>query len=309
MGVTSNPLESSNQVFAQDKDFWNHYLKGRPSVPPQFFSRLFAYHSSRSNGFVTAHDVGAGNGPYSATLRSKFSHVIVSDIAPDNVRFAEARLGTDGYSYRASRVEDVDDIPPGSVDMVFATNVLHFCDQDVAMASIARQLRSGGTFACAAFGAARFDDERVQQLYTKLGQVGARELLKTLSDSEKLVQAMARTKGAYNVAPLDAELWRPGAQRIHLNMPPEGMTSPLPPEIQVEEPVYAGVDDVAIFEEEEGWGFVMDLAGVREHLESFPFGRDSGKEFAELWGEIEKIVGNGSVRGHWPAKVILATRR
>lgn len=301
--------EKSKDVFAKDKAFWNNYLKGRPSAPDVFFDRLFRYHQEHNGRLGAVHDVGAGNGPYAAKLRSKFQHVIISDIAPDNVTFAKERLGTDGFSYRTAKVEEGEDIPDGSVDMVFATNVMHFCDQKLAMEVIAKQLRPGGTFACAAFGAAHFEDPRVQGIYVSISQIGARELLKTLNDPDKLIAAMARTQGAYNVAPLDEALFLPGAQRVHLNMPKGGMTSPLPPECQVDEPLHTGANDVEVFDSEEGWSFVTDINGIREHVASFPFGRSDSEAITQLWRQLEEVVGDGPVKGHWPAKIILATRR
>ncbi|KAL1983763.1 hypothetical protein VTN96DRAFT_9935 [Rasamsonia emersonii] len=307
--TTPAPFDSKDKLFAKDEAFWNNYLKGRPSVPDVFFERLFRYHQEHHGKFGTVHDVGAGNGPYADKLRSKFQHVIISDIAPDNVALAKDRLGTDGFSYRAARVEEGDDIPDGSVDMVFATNVMHFCDQKVAMEVIAKQLRPGGTFACAAFGAACFEDERVQDIYTRIHQSGGRALLEKTDDPEKLIAVMARTQGPYNVAPLDEALFLPGAQRIHLNMEKGGITAPLPPDIQVTEPLHTGANDVEVFEREEGWSFVTDLEGVREHVASFPFVREDTAAFAELWREMEDVIKDQPVKGHWPAKIILATRR
>ncbi len=307
--TTPAPLDSKDRIFAMDKTFWNNYLKGRPSAPDVFFDRLFHYHQEHHGEFGTAHDVGAGNGPYADKLRSKFQNVIVSDIASDNVVLAKDRLGTDGFSYRAARVEEGDDIPPGSVDMVFATNVMHFCDQKAAMEVIAKQLRSGGTFACAGFGAARFEDAHVQDIYTRISQSGGRALLKKADDPEKLAAIMARTQGSYNVAPLDEALFLPGAQRIRMNMENGGITAPLPPEIQVIEPLHTGANDIEVTEREEGWSFVTDLDGVREHILSFPFAREDPEAFAELWREMEDVINDRPVKGHWPAKIILATRR
>ena len=303
------PFDSKDRIFAKDKTFWNNYLKGRPSAPDVFFERLFHYHQEHHGRFGTVHDVGAGNGPYADKLRFKFQHVIISDIASENVVLAKDRLGTDGFSYRAARVEEGDDIPAGSVDMVFATNVMHFCDQEGAMEVIAKQLRPDGTFACAGFGAARFEDARVQDIYTRINHSGGRALLKKADDPEKLIAVMARTQGPYNVAPLDEALFLPGAQRIHLNMEKGGLTAPLPPEIAVTEPLHTGANDIEVTEREEGWGFVTDLEGVREHVLSFPFAREDPAVFAELWREMEDVVKDRPVKGHWPAKIILATRR
>ncbi|KAJ5245022.1 S-adenosyl-L-methionine-dependent methyltransferase [Penicillium chrysogenum] len=305
---TTSSFDSNDKLFEKGQAFWNNYLKGRPSAPDIFFQRLFNYHQSHSGHFGTVHDVGAGNGPYAQILRSKFQHVIISDIAEENVVLAEDRLGHDGFSYRAARVEEGDDIPQGSIDMVFATNVMHFCDQSLAMNMIAKQLRPGGTFACAAFGAAQFDDPQIQDIYTRINHSGGRALLKKADDPDKLLAVMARTQGKYNVAPLDESLFLPGAQRIHLNMQKGGITAPLPPNVKVNEPVYTGVDDVEVFLQEEGWSFVANLESVKEHVLSFPFARED-PHFGELWQEMEEIIGDSTVRARWPAKIILATRR
>ncbi len=177
------------------------------------------------------------------------------------------------------------------------------------MEVLARQLRPGGTFACAGFGTAVFEDERVQGIYARIHQAGGRTMLRKAGEPDKLAAVMARTQGAYNVAPLDEALWLPGAQRVRLNMEKGGITAPLPVEVQVDEPMHGGVDDVEVAEREEGWGFVADLAGLREHVESFPFAKEDPAGFEELWREMEDVVGEREVRGHWPAKVILATRR
>ncbi|KAI9931199.1 hypothetical protein ASPWEDRAFT_233835 [Aspergillus wentii DTO 134E9] len=296
-------------LFAKGEAFWNNYLKGRPSAPDVFFERIFNYHQEHNGQFGVIHDVGAGNGPYANTLRSKFQHVIISDIAAENVSLAQDRLGTDGFSYRAARVEEGDDIPDGSVDMVFATNVMHFCDQELAMQVIAKQLKPGGTFACAGFGGAYFEDDRVRDIYTRIYHCGGRALLKNADDPAKMIGAMARTHGAYNVAPLDEALFLPGAQRVHLNMQHQGIAAPLPPEVEVTEPLHTGVEDVQVFEMEDGWDFETDLNGLREHIESFPFANQDPVAFAELWLEMEEVVKDQTVKGQWPAKVILATRR
>ena len=126
-------MASNGIIFAQDKKFWNYYLKGRPQAPDSFFDRIFSYHQAHGGAFGTAHDAGAGNGPYAQKLRHKFEHVIVSDIVARNVELAQDRLGTDKFSYRTTKVEEAEDISAGSVDMVFAKNVMHFPDQNVAM--------------------------------------------------------------------------------------------------------------------------------------------------------------------------------
>ncbi|KAL5316087.1 hypothetical protein ACEPPN_016964 [Leptodophora sp. 'Broadleaf-Isolate-01'] len=309
--MESNGTTSNGTIFAQDKHFWNNYLKGRPRAPDVFFERIFNYHKVQGGAFGTAHDVGAGNAPYADKLRSKFSRVIVSDIVPKNVELARDRLGTDGYSYRAAKVEEADGLPAGSVDLVFATNVMHFPDQEEAMAAISKQLRSGGTFVCSVFGPAHFEDPALQGLWTRISHEGGRVLLKNADKPDQTVAIMARTQGSYNVAPLDPELYHAGALRVHLNMGKGGIIELLPPEeaYRNKEPNYTGPDDVEIFEDEKGWDFEIDLEGVKEHIGSFPYVKVDPTAFTGFFRELEELVGNKKVKGYWPAKVILATRR
>ncbi|KAK3382220.1 S-adenosyl-L-methionine-dependent methyltransferase, partial [Lasiosphaeria ovina] len=306
-------MDSTGTIFARDDKFWDNYVKGRPRVPESFFERIFGYHKAKGGAFGTVHDVGAGNGPYAQRLRARFAHVIVSDIAPTNVDLARARLGTDGYSFRAAKVEEADDLAPGGVDMVFATNVMHFPDpQAAAMAAIARQLRPGGTFAAALFGPARFHDAALQDLWARFSHEGGRQLLRTVDDPDQTVRVMARTQDEYSVAPLDEALFVPGALRVHLNMAHGGIQGMLPPEEAhraAAEPSYAGPADVDVREDEPGWSFETDLAGVREHFGSFPFISQFPDAFAGLYAELDALLAGGKrVEGYFPVKIILATR-
>ncbi|KAJ5592635.1 S-adenosyl-L-methionine-dependent methyltransferase [Penicillium hordei] len=304
-------MNLDTKIFAQDKEFWNNYLKGRPQAPESFFNRIFNYHESHGGVFGTVHDAGAGNGPYSQKLRSRFQHVIVSDIVAKNVGLAEDRLGTDGFSYRTAKVEEVDDILPGSVDMVFATNVMHFPDQQVAMAAIAQQLKAGGTFACGSFGPARFYDAKLQDLWQRISHEGGRQLLKKPGiSSSDTIRVLART-GDANMAPLDPEVFVSGAQRVHLNFRSGGITGLLPPEAyRKTEPNFTGPDDEVLFEDEEGWSFEKDLDGIKEHFCSFPFVAENLAVLAGLFAELDELLGDGRVvRGYFPAQIILATRR
>lgn len=305
-------MDSNAKTFARSEAFWNNYLKGRPRAPNAFFSRIIQYHQAHNGQFGTAHDVGAGNGPHAQQLRDSFRHVIVSDVVPENVRLAQERLGTDGFSYRAAPLERADDMSPGSVDLVFTANVMHFVDQDAAMRAVAAQLRPGGTFACAGFGPARFEDADVQDVWARITLQGGRVLLRKADHPEQTARIMARSQDGYDVAPLDPKWFLPGALRMHLNMEKGGLTKLLSPEDQerTAERRHTGPDDVETWEYEEGWSFETDLDGVKEHFTSFPFSAESPDAFIELWREMERLLGDGRpVRGYWPAKVILATRR
>ena len=297
-------------IFARDEAFWNNYLKGRPTAPEAFFNRIFGYHEEKGGRFGTAHDAGAGNGPYGQKLRSRFETVIISDITPENVQLAQDRLGTDGFRYRASRIEDAADITPGSVDLVFATNVLHFAHQEEALQAIASQLRPGGTLVVGAFGSARFRDAAVQDVWARITHQAGRALLRHSDTPEQVQKIMERSSGFYNVAPLDERFFEPGARRVHLNMGEGGLTSLLPPEVEATEPSYIGPGDVEVWEEEEGWSVKTDLDGITSHFASFPFSTLDPSSYKELWEELGQLLKGGRlVEAYFPATIILATRR
>ncbi|OKL55328.1 hypothetical protein UA08_09369 [Talaromyces atroroseus] len=305
-------METPGQIFAQDDKFWDNYSRGRPQVPDSFWDRVFDYHQIKGGVFGTVHDVGAGNGPYAQRLRSRFANVIVSDIVAENVTLARDRLkGQEGFSFRTAALEEADDIPEGSVDMIFATNVMHFAEpQREAMAIIARQLRSGGTFAASLFGPARFYDARLQNLWERLSHQGGRELLKVSDNPDQIIKVMARTQDLYNVAPLDRALFGDNI-RIHVNMEHGGIQGMLPPEFAHKntEPDYS-VGDNEINEHMNGWAFKTDLAGVKEHFGSFPFISRFPGAFTDLYKELDELLADGkTVEGYFPVTIILATRK
>lgn len=310
MGSTND-----DKIFQKDKSFWDNYLRGRPKPPESLFRRIFDYHEAHGGSFGTVHDVGAGNGPFASTLASRFAHVILSDVAASNMELAKQRLGNTGtFTYRTAGMDEIEDLAPGSVDMVFASNVMHFgADQQATMAAIAKQLKQGGTFACAVFGPARFAGSNLQHLWEQISHQGGRELLQKSTSPQQTALIIARTDGFYNVAPLDPSHFAHGALRIHLNMRQGGLTPLLPPEMAhlYVEPNHTGPDDIEIFEDEEGWVFEMNSSEVLEHMLSFPFVDPSSAVIGKLLREVRGLVagedGRAKFPGWWPAKLILAT--
>lgn len=306
-------MGSNSNIFAQDNQFWDNYL-GRPKPPESFFDRTFSYHESKGGVFGTVYYVGAENGPYTQKLRSRFAHVIVSDIVADNVELAQRRLtGEGGFSFRVAELQDADDIEAGSVDMVFATNVMHFPDlQDAAMANIARQLRRGGTFVAAQFGPVRFDDSDMQDLWARISHEGGRQLLKAVDNPSETIRVMGRAQDTANIAPFRPGLFKPGAQRIHLNMEEGGIQGVLPPEeaSRDTQPSYTGSEDVLLYENEDGWKFEAGLAGVKAHFGSFQFVSQFPNAFEDLYKELDILMADCRiVKSCFPVMIILATRR
>ena len=159
-------MDSNRKIFARDDKFGDNYLKGRAAsaryllrphiwLPPSQGQR--AWDRPRRWGWQRT---------YAQRLRSRFAHVIVSDVVAENVELTRARVsGADGFRFRTSKVGEADDVVAASVDMVFATNVMRFPDpQAAAMRAIPHPLRPGGTFASALFGPARFHDAKLQDL-------------------------------------------------------------------------------------------------------------------------------------------------
>lgn len=310
MAISTN-IDSNGSIFARDETFWNNYLEKRPQAPASFFERIYNYHQENSGHFGSVHDIGAGNGPYSRKLRSKFAHVIVSDIVAENVKLAAERLGDDGFTYRTAKLEEADDIPTGSVDMVFITNIMHFVDQRAGMEAVTKQLRPGGTFVCAGFGPALFNDEKIQGVWNRISQQGGRLLLQRADNPQETINIMQRSSDAYNVAPLDEQIFLPGAKRIHMNMEKGGITGLLPPERyrEVTEPDHNGTNDVVTFENDEGWSFRADLDGFKKHFNSFPHSSIDPDAFTGLWQEVEDLLRQGrKLDGCFPATLILATK-
>lgn len=203
-------MGNNRNFFALDDAFWENYLKRRPRVADSFFDRIFNYHRA---SFGAVHDTGAGNGPYAQRLRSRFYHVIVSDIMAENAELARHRLqGAKGFSFRTSPLKEADDIEAGSVDMIFATNATHFPEsQDTAMDAVARQLRPGGTFTAAGFAPVRFHDAQLQDLWDRISREGGQQLLSRANNPRETIRFMLRTQGRYNVAPLPQGTSTPGA--------------------------------------------------------------------------------------------------
>ncbi|KAJ5888127.1 S-adenosyl-L-methionine-dependent methyltransferase [Penicillium taxi] len=94
-------------------------------------------------------------------LCSRFQHVYLSDIS-ENLVLAKDRLGHNGFTYRAARVEGGDGISPGSIDMIFASYVMH------SAIILWRRLYPSGALACVTFGAALLEDSRIQEIHTRV---------------------------------------------------------------------------------------------------------------------------------------------
>lgn len=320
--MTSNDKDSKSKtivdLYDKDYDFWDNYIEGRPQPPESFFERIFAFHSQHSNSFALAHDAGAGAAVHSYSLAEKFDKVIVSDISASNIGVAKARCGDDSYfSWRVGRLQDkAEDIEAGSIDLFFVSTAIHFCGSEVgkAVEEAARQLKPGGTLAVSAFGPAVFDDAEVQACWLKLYQRAGHVHIATRPDGNLLLDAWKIGASSYDAVPLPTEFFEPGAMRIKLNFDTRpGWTwreLHTPPEDAHLLPYWSqvGPHDRAFFEEDSGWRFEWEETQLNCHKHTMRFPDD--EQVKKLWLEMLALVrSRGTVKGVWPAILLLATRK
>lgn len=143
---------------------------------------------------------------------------------------------------------------PGSVDLVFAANVMHVAEPEIAMRAVAAQLRSGGPFACAGLGPAIFEDVNVPDVWARMTLQGGCVILRTADQPGQTAKVMARSQDDYNVAPLDSAWFLPEALRVHPNMERGGLARLLSPAdlAKAAKPRHTGPNDVETCEHEAG---------------------------------------------------------
>jgi SAM-dependent methyltransferase len=110
------------------------YDRGRPDWPPKVLDALPLGEDA------TVLDLGAGTGKLTRLLSSRYARAIA--VEPDS-RMRELISGADVLAGTAEEIP----LPDASVDGVFAAEAFHWFDGQVAVAEIARVLRSGGVLA------------------------------------------------------------------------------------------------------------------------------------------------------------------
>lgn len=299
------------ETYDQNEAFWENYVKARPQIPDSFFERIFSYHAEHGGKFGVVHDAGAGVGIHSKRLAKRFDKVIVTDSSEENIQIAHKQLPEDGkFQLKTIKLEDTIQFPSDSVDMVFAATMMHFTDLDKAVDAVAHQLKPGGTFVVAFIGMVHLKDEPARTVWPKLYQAGNRKMLRP--DGHHMARTwLPVASSSIDAVPMPEEYFLPGVQRIKLNYQDEDWYNHvIPPEYRTELPHWSqvGPNDVTKREADNEWNFKTNLAGLRDHMATFPAPQDT-PGFAETWKELEDIIGEGEVDGIWPASLILATRK
>lgn len=299
------------EIYDQDQAFWNNYIKARPQIPDSFFERIFAYHADHGGEFGVVHDAGAGVGVHSRRLAHRFGQVIVTDPSEQNIQIAQDQLPANGqYQFHREKLEQTIDFPSNSVDMVFASTMMHFTDLGKAIEAVTHQLKPGGTFVVTGVGMLNLKSAHEGAIWEKFYQAGNRQVLRA-DEANKSRSWIRVASSAFDAVPIPEKYFEPGAQRIKLNH--EDLVwynHVVPPEYAEELPRFSqiGGKDVVTRESNAEWNCTSSLTGLKDHLDTFPFRQDN-EEFAELWRQLEESIGSGQVEGVWPASLILATRR
>lgn len=320
--------ESKAFPFALKVDVWRHYLRSRPSYPDSLWREWLEYHQGPLN---TAHEIGTGCGIGAASILSAsyaksqpIRHMILSDPSESNVTTAKELVNGEDYpdtelSFQQQRGED-SFLAPGSADMAFACECLHFTDIEAAMASIHASLRPGGTVAAVFYGVLNApirDNARADAAWKAFGKRHFRRVVE-----EKIGTIFERMKNSQvglglNFVPLDKELWR-DVRRVWVNIP-EGQTEwpmevGLSKEARVNhrsriDPEYESFEWRA---DPDGWALKDCTAErIKETMLSMLLGYGDKDWQTDEWKEFEAAVkeSGGTVHFVVPATMILARKK
>ena len=114
------------------------YERARPEYPSEAIDWLIPA------GAKTVLDIGAGTGKLTRALAARGLEVIAVDPSPKMLEQLRANLP--GAVVHPGTAEDIP-LADASIDVAVAAQVWHWVDQELALPSVARVLRPGGTLA------------------------------------------------------------------------------------------------------------------------------------------------------------------
>lgn len=302
-------MSSEDIYYKGDEEYWKTYREGRPRVPNSFFERILEYHARNGGQFNVWHDMGAGSAVHTRRLAPKFQKTIISDSGASNIEAAKTYLGeSDSYQFRVARGEDASDLEPGSIDLVFGANMMHYTDIDETLRAVLHQLKPGGTLALAGFGIPLLLDPELHNLWTR---VFNRHYQLTVEGNPTAIGLFSQASSPHDGIPFDTQYFRPGALRLKFNerngwsyrrcMVPTSLEEFIPHLKRF------GKEDEIVHENDEGWDFDADVTVMRKILESFPLKPDPVRE--DLWRQFEAAFGDRKVTATWPSALTLVTKK
>ncbi|KAJ4359559.1 uncharacterized protein N0V89_000114 [Didymosphaeria variabile] len=294
--------QKGENVYNQSQDFWDSYIKGRPSIPQSFFNTIFDYHASQNGSFTAAHEVGAGVGVHSPRLATRFKHVLISDIIESNIQIAKSRLqDQDCYSFKASSLEDTIDLEAGSVDLVFASTMMHFTDVDAAVRAVHHQLAPGGTFAAGLYGTYALHEPRAQKVWKKIVLWICNDIIEKYGLDDRAKNILQNEASGLDSVGLPDELFTP-AKRYDYNFLERGTLRDmiLPEKYGLGTIDRVGAEDEVVRDGwDRGWFTKQGIEGLKGIASTWPHG-EGDPEILGLWEELRGVVGEGRWRG-WMA--------
>jgi trans-aconitate 3-methyltransferase len=320
---TTSPNAPPSTSTSTDTDIWNSlasstlswstYARGRPPVPPSFWSRITTYHRTHGNGsFNCVHDLGAGPGLHSPALAKFFDSVTVSDPNEANIAAARTQLGAlDNAAQFTARVgKGEDDAGTEVFDLVWMGNSLHWAEPRGLMASVARSLKPAGTMAAALFGIPTMMDAEANEVLLRRFR-GAIEEVWGQKRFPNFEYSVVLQGGRYVGVEMDEGVWR-DVQRVFLNMKPEERIEVVPEQLlQAYEGEFSAIrpsDKVVVEEKDEDWYLTTDLDGLRDVMGSFPFPQAEEAE-EKMWRDLERIYKSRPVEIRYAVGLVLATRK
>lgn len=305
--------QKGENVYNQSGDFWESYIKGRPQIPQSFFDTIFAYHASHCTAisFTSAHEVGAGVGVHSPRLASRFTHVLISDIIDTNIQIAQARLQNQGnYTFKTSSLEDTMDLDPESIDLVFASTMMHFTDIPLAIRAVHHQLRPGGTFAAGLYGTYALHEPRAQEIWKKIVLWICSDIVEKYGLDERAKSILTNEASGLDSVELPPDMFT-SVQRYDYNFPTRSTLREmiLPPQYGLEPVSRVGAEDEVVRDAwDRGWFSKQGIEGLRGIASTWP--HDEGHpRIVALWEELRGVVGEGEVEGAWMVSLLLATKK
>ncbi|KAF6823469.1 yhr209w-like protein [Colletotrichum plurivorum] len=294
-----------------------HYIAHRPPYPDSMWKLWTSYHQGPLSSF---HDIGSGSGNGAEALLSRVtpppSHVVLTDPQEQNIVDCRARFGDrfpgTRFTYRTGRGEDPWE-PPASldqVDLVMACESLHWTVLEPTLASIARSLRKGGTFAAVIYGPfpGITNNSAANAAFKSFIGEHSSFLLKQdwMTENWKRV-ARQMFHGMDSVA-LGDDVWE-DVKRIEVNCR-DGWYAKNYEKIEgTADPVgHLGTSERVTIDDSEDWQITGSAEWLKQSLQSMKFGFTEDSWKSPKWREMEEAAGGGPLELQWQVHMILARR-
>ena len=194
-------------------------------------------------------------------------------------------------------------------------NSLHHADPELALLSIARQLKPGGTFVAALFGIAYFDDFVVRDIYGRICSYRVGNQRKQFAgpgaSPSRIDNVMDIQDSGYDTIVLPQDSFESRVQRLRLNYHGGKESLRMETERIKSHPALSrlGPDDMVTEAEVADWAIDVDMQGVKDIAASYPFQEVDEAVMASFWAEMETAGQHGRYKGVWPVSIVMATKR